>query len=108
MAAEKADLDPLDVRVAYRRDKTLAMERDPGLADLLREAAAAPTDNDKRAWLRQYYTRLYAGISKIDPSPAMKAHVALIADVTEQRWNPKRRAVAGEDDLVNGRRGRRH
>jgi hypothetical protein len=108
MAAEKADLDPLDVRVAYRRDKTLAMERDPGLADLLREAAAAPTDNDKRAWLRQYYTRLYAGIHKIDPSPAMKAHVALIADVTEQRWNPKRRAVAGEDDLVNGRRGRRH
>jgi hypothetical protein len=108
MAAEKADMDPLDVRVAYRRDKTLVMERDPGLADLLREAAEAPTDNDKRAWLKQYYTRLYAGIRKIDPSPAMKAHVDLIAFVTEQRWNPQRRAVAGEEDLVNGRRGRRH
>jgi hypothetical protein len=102
-----ADADPLDVRIAYRRAKTLAMAQDPGLADLLRRAAAAPTDKAKREWLHQYYDRLFAAVRKIDPSPALKAHVRLLVIIARQRYAPQRRMIAGEEDLVNGSRGRR-
>ena len=69
----QVDGDPLEVRVAYRRDKTVAMVRDPGLAVLLHQAAAAGTEIQKRAFLKEYYTRLYAEIRQVDPSPEMKS-----------------------------------
>ncbi len=103
-----ADADPLELRVAYRRAKTLAMVRDPGMAALLHQAAAAGTDVQKRAFLKQYYIRLFDGVRKADPSPEMKKHVALLSQVAEQRYDPQRRAVGGEEDIVRGggRRGR--
>lgn len=108
MLVSQADSDPLAVRVAFRRAETLALARDPGLADLIHEAAAARTDVDKRAYLKEYYTRLFASIRKIDPSKEMRAHVILLTFVAEQRYDPKRREVGGDEDLVNGAgRGRR-
>ena len=105
-----ADIDPLAVRVAYRRAKTIAMARDPGLADLLREADAANDDVTRRAYLKEYYLKLYTSICKADPSPEVRAHVKLLRGVAEQRYDPKRREVGGDEDLVNGsgngRRGR--
>lgn len=110
-AVSLANSDPLEVRVAYRKDKTLAMAREPGLRDILLQAEAARTDDEKRAFLREYYTKLYATVRKIDPSPAMKAHVNLLARASEQQYDPKRRSVSGEDDLAgvgrNGGRNRR-
>lgn len=107
---DQADADPLNVRVAYRRAKTAAMVRDPGLADLLREADGAGTDVQKRAVLKVYYTRLFAGVCKVDGSPEMKKHVDLLAQVSKQRYEPQRRTVGGEEDLIRGggggRRGR--
>jgi hypothetical protein len=105
--SEEADSDPLEVRIAFRRAKTLAMAQDPGMPELLHRAAAAPTDKAKREWLRQYYDRLFADIRKIDPSPSLAAHVALLTKIAQQRYDPQRRMLAGEEDLVNGRRGRR-
>jgi hypothetical protein len=107
-AGRRADADPLEVRVAFRRAKTQAMARDPGLRELLIQADEAPTDDIKREHLRAYYTRLYASVCKIDRSPALKAHVALLAKVSEQRYDPKRFAISGEDDLVGGRGGGRN
>ena len=104
---DQADSDPLDVRVAYRRAKTLAMARDPGLAELLREADAAPTDVQKRALLKVYYTRLFGEVRKVDRSPAMKKHVELLGDVAKQRYDPQRRVVGGEEDIIRGGGGRR-
>ena len=101
-----ADADPLEVRVSYRRAKTIAMARDPGLAELIHEAEVSRTDVQKRLYLREYYTRLYASVGRIDPSPTMKAHLKLLQIVAQQRYDPKRRAVAGEEDLINGRGGR--
>lgn len=110
-AVSLANNDPLEVRVAYRKDKTLAMVREPALRDLLLQADAARTDNEKRAFLKLYYTKLYATVRKIDPSPKMKAHVDLLAQATQQEYDPKRRSVSGEDDLAgvgrNGGRNRR-
>ncbi len=94
------------VRVAYRRAKTTAMARDPALPELLHQAAAARTDVQKRAYLKRYYTRLYAEVSKVDPSPEMKKHVALLSAVSQQRYDPQRRAVGGEEDIVRGGGGR--
>ena len=99
----QADADPLPLRVAYRRAKTLAMERDPNLGTLLERANQARTDVAKRQYLHEYYSQLFAEVRKIDPSPAMKSHVASLQASTEQRYDPKRRAVAGEEDLINGR-----
>lgn len=104
---DQADSDPLTVRVAYRRAKTLAMVHDPGMADLLHQAAAAGTDVDKRAILKQYYTRLYAGVLKADTSPEMKKHVETLQLVASARYDPKRRTVGGEEDIVLGRGGGR-
>ena len=103
---QEADADPLDVRVAFRRAKTAAMARDPEMAEDLVRAAGASTDREKRLWLRQYYERLFSLVQKIDKSPELAAHVALLSKIAEQRYNPRRRAVAGEEDLVNGRHGR--
>jgi hypothetical protein len=107
LVSAEADADPLDVRIAFRRAKTQAMLEDPSLADDLRAAAFASTDKLKREWLRLYYTRLYARVEKIDASPGLTAHVALLKVIARQRYDPQRRMVAGEEDLVNGRRGRR-
>lgn len=100
---QRADSAPLPVRVAYRRDKTAALARDPELGDLLRRADASGTDEQKRAFLHEYYTRLFASIRRTDSSPDMKVHLALLAQVAEQRYDPKRRAVAGEEELLNTR-----
>ena len=102
-ALKQADADPLPVRVAYRRAKTLAMERDPSLGALLRQADLAGTDVERRRYLRVYYVRLFAEVRRIDPSPAMNAHLDSLKLPTEQRYDPKRRATADEDDLINGR-----
>ena len=102
-ALKQADADPLPVRVAYRRAKTLAMERDPGLGALLRQADLAGTDEDRRRYLRLYYVRLFAKVRRIDSSPSMNAHLDALKLPTEQRYDPKRRATADEDDLINGR-----
>ena len=102
---QKADADPLTVRVAYRRDKTLALARDPDLTVLLQRADAAGTDVQRRENLREYYTRLFASIRRLDSSPEMKEHLALLSQVAEQRYDPKRRVVAGEEDLLNTREG---
>lgn len=106
-AVSLANSDPLAVRVAYRKDKTLAMAREPGLRDILLQADAARTDEEKRAFLKMYYTKLYATVRQIDPSPTMKAHVNLLAKATEQQYDPKRRSVSGEDDPAGTRRNRR-
>ncbi len=107
-----ADSDPLPVKIAYRRAKTLAMERNPGLAKLAEEADTAPTDVEKRRYLRIYYDQLFAAVGKIDSTPAMKSHLDALKKFTEQRYNPQRRAVAGEEDIVagraNGRQNRTH
>ena len=100
---QTADRDSLDVRVAYRRAKTQAVARVPELVGLVHRADAARTDDEKRACLRQYYTRLFAEVRRIDPSPVMKAHVDLLSQVAAQRYAPNRRVVAGEEDLLNGR-----
>jgi hypothetical protein len=109
-AIQQADSAPLEVRVAFRRAKTAAMLRDPGLADLLVQAGGARTDENKRAYLRTYYIRLYALVRKVDPSPAMRDYVKLLSQVSEQRYDPKRRAVNGDDDdlVGGGGRGGRH
>ena len=98
-AVSLANSDPLEVRVAFRKDKTMALVREPGLRDILLQADAARTDDEKRAFLKVYYTTLYRTILKVDPSPAMKAHVALLAQASQQEYDPRRRAVSGEDDL---------
>ncbi len=103
MLVSQADADPLQLRVAFRRAQTTAMARDPDLAVLIRQAAAAGTDVEKRVYLKEYYTRLFNSVRKIDPSPEMKAHVILLTQVAEQRYDPKRREVGGDEDLVNGR-----
>ena len=102
-----ADADPLNVRVAYRRDKTIAMSRDPGMAELLNEAGGAKTDKEKRVYLKEYYNRLYAAVKQVDPSPEMKRHVAILTLVTESRYEPKRREVGGDEDITLGRGGGR-
>ena len=79
------------------------MERNPGLAKLVVEADAASTDVEKRRFLRIYYGQLYVAMGKIDSSPAMKSHLDALKKFTEQRYNPQRRAVAGEEDIVSGR-----
>ena len=107
LLVDQADSDPLEVRVAYRRAKTIVMARDPELAALQREANAAATDVQKRAVLKTYYTRLFAEIRKVDRSPAMKSHVDLLSLVSQQRYDPQRRAVGGEEDIVRGGGGRR-
>ena len=89
--------------MAYRRAKTQALARDPGLVQLVRRADVADSDREKRAVLRQYYTRLFAQVRRIDPSPAMKTHVDLLSQVAAQQYAPVRRAVAGEEDLITGR-----
>ena len=104
---DQADTDPLMVRVAYRRAKTVAMTRDPGLAVLLRAAADASTDPEKRAFLKQYYTRLYDSVGRIDRSPEMKKHLETLRLVATSRYDPKRREVGGDEDLVLGRGGGR-
>lgn len=103
LLVSQADADPLQLRVAFRRAETIAMARDPDLAVLVRQAAAADTDPEKRVYLKEYYTRLFDSVRKIDPSPEMKAHVRLLTLVAEQRYDPKRREVGGDEDLVNGR-----
>ena len=104
---DRADTDPLTTRVAYRRAKTTALARDPDLADLLRQSAAAGTDREKREFLKQYYTRLYAAVLKTDPSPEMKKHVETLQQVASARYDPKRREVGGDEDIVRGRGGGR-
>ncbi len=99
---KQADTDPLPIRVAYRRAKTRAMERDPNLQTLLAQADTASTDNEKRRYLRAYYVQLFGEVKKIDPSPAMKSHLDALQHFVEQRYNPQRRAVAGEESLING------
>ena len=100
---QRADNDSLDVRVSYRLAKTQVIARDPGLVQLVRRADAAKSDDEKRVYLREYYTRLFAEVRRVDPSPAMKAHVDLLSQVASQRYAPQRRVVAGEEDLINGR-----
>lgn len=107
LLVDAADSDPLEVRVAFRRAKTEAMVRDPGLADLLRQADAANTDTTKRVFLKQYYTRLYALVVKVDHSPEMKKHVELLSQVSSSRYDPRRREVGGDEDIINGRGGGR-
>jgi hypothetical protein len=107
LLATEADADPLEVRVAFRRAKTEAILRDPGLIDLELEASAAPTDRAKRAYLRQYYERLFAAVAKIDPSPEEAAHLKLLRLIARQRYDPQRRMLAGEEGLLSGRGGGR-
>jgi hypothetical protein len=107
LLSDEADADPLEVRIAYRKAKTVAMEKDPALAALLKGASDARTDKDKREWLREYYARLFAEIVKIDPSPALATHVALLSAVEKQRYDPQRRMLAGEEQLMSARGGRR-
>lgn len=108
LLVSQADMDPLAVRVAFRRAKTVALARDPRLANLLHEADTADTDVDRRVYLKEYYTRLFTSVCKVDTSPALKSHVNLLMKVAEQRYDPKRREVGGDEDLVNGGgRGRR-
>ena len=104
---DQADADPLQVRVAFRHAKTIAMANDSGMADLLRQADAAGTDVEKREYLKQYYTRLYAGIEKADSTPEMKKHVDILKMVTTSRYDPRRRDVGGDEDITLGRGGGR-
>ncbi len=105
--AARAASDPLEIRIAFRKAKTEALLRHPGLAVLEREANVAPTDVEKRADLRAYYTQLYSEVCKIDPSPTMADHVKLLRAVAAQRYDPRRRTVGGDEDLVRGARGGR-
>ncbi len=102
---QQADSAPLAVRIAYRREKTTVLARDPGLTELTRQAAAAGTDAQKRVYLREYYTRLFASIRRLDSSPEMKTHLALLAQVAAQRYDPQRRTVLGEEELLDTREG---
>ncbi len=107
VAVDQADADPLQVRVAFRRAKTVVMTRDPGLADLLQQATAAGTDREKRAFLKQYYVRLYAEVAKLDASPEMKKHLTTLSQVATARYDPKRREVGDDESIVLGRGGGR-
>lgn len=97
----RAGESPLQTKVAFRRAKTEVL-RDPVFAELLRRADAAPTDEDKRAFLRQYYVDLFARVRRLDPSPAMAAHTNLLARAAEARYAPTRQA-GGEDERENTR-----
>ena len=103
----RAASDPITVRIAYRKAKTVALLRYPELNALEHEAAAASTDVDKRHYLRAYYTQLYSAVKKVDQSSAMASHVDLLSRIAEQRYDPKRRVVGGDEDLVRGGRGGR-
>ena len=107
LLVDQADADPLQIRVAYRHAKTIAMANDPGLADLLHAADGAQTDVEKRKILKEYYNRLYAGVKKADPNPELKKHVDVLKLITESRYDPRRRDVGGDEDIVLGRGGGR-
>ena len=105
--ANRAASDPVSVRIAYRKVKTQVLLRHPELASLERQAAASSTDTEKRTYLRAYYTQLYSAVKKMDPSPEMVSHIDLLSRIAEQCYDPKRRAVGGDEDLVRGGRGGR-
>ena len=83
------------------------MSRDPGMAELLNQADVAATDKEKRVYLKEYYTRLYAAVKQVDTSPEMRRHVAILTLITESRYDPKRREVGGDEDITLGRGGGR-
>ncbi len=103
--AARAAKDPLEVRIAFRKAKTTVLLLHPELTTLEREAAAASTDVQKRAYLRSYYTQLYAAVRKTDPSPALASHVNLLMKVAEQRYDPKIRGTSGEEEQTRASRG---
>lgn len=93
--------DPVEIRIAYRRAETEA-KRDPAFGDLLRRADESHDDEERRALLRSYYTGLFAQVRRIDRSPALAAHVAVLSRAAEQRYAPRRRA-GGADEREAGR-----
>ena len=97
--------DPVEIRIAYRRAETEA-KRDPVFNDLLRRADLAPDDEERRALLRRYYTELFTRVRRINSSPALATHVAVLSRAAESRYAPKRR-VGGpdENDAGQGRGG---
>lgn len=98
----KAATDPLEVKIAYRQAETEAL-RDPVFTELRRQAEAAPTDEEKRAFLARYYQGLFTRIRRIaKPTPALSAHIDLLARAAEVRYAPKRRA-GDADELETGR-----
>ena len=59
----------LKLRIRFREAKTLAL-KDLGVQEQWARSRAATTDPQKREALREYYTRLYARMLKIDGSLA--------------------------------------
>ena len=96
-----AAADPVEIRIAYRRAETEA-RRDPRFRDLLVQADLAHDDEDRRAILKRYYTELFARVRRINRSPALAAHVAILSRAAELRYAPKRRA-GGLDEREAGR-----
>ncbi len=102
-----AAADPVEVRIAYRRAETEA-KRDPVFNELLRQADLAHDDEERRALLRRYYTDLFERVRRLNRSPALAAHVAVLSRAAELRYAPKRR-VGGvdEQEASRARGGRR-
>lgn len=63
----EAAADELQQRVRFREVKTRAL-KDPGVQSDWERAHTVRTDYEKREALKSYYTRLYAGMAKIDRS----------------------------------------
>lgn len=103
--AQAAD-DPVEIRIAYRRAETEA-KRDPRFNELLREADAAPDDETRRAFLREYYTTLFERVRRLNRSPAFAAHVNVLARAARQRYAPERRAGGTDEMSANRDRGSR-
>lgn len=75
------NIDNIADRIKFREAKTKAL-RDQKVIDLDAQVAAARTDPEKRALLKEYYTTLYGKILKIDGS--LKK---LVADRLKQSLN---------------------
>lgn len=94
----------MEVRIAYRRAETEA-KRDPVFMELLRRADVARDDEERRALLRRYYVDLFARVRRINSSPALAAHVALLARTAEQRYAPKRQPGGLDERELSRDRG---
>jgi hypothetical protein len=96
-ALGQAAEDPLDVRIAFRRAKTIAL-LDPRFAELLRQADLARGDDERREHLRIYYQELFTRIRQLDGSPALAAHIDILSRAAAQRYAPQR-VIGGASEL---------
>ncbi len=88
---------PLGTRARGRALQMHVVSSDPSLAALQAGAAAARTDEAKRAAWSEYNTRLYGEMRRRDP--ALRAHVDLLEKIARSRFEPPVRRGEAMDSL---------